>query len=174
MSRSDILKSALRSSIYSHKVSVEEPIDKIELIEEDIDIQENNSITENEFNFDFDEVINKVNTSSKLLNFNTTHKPMILEILDLIKNNQEEFIINKYQYTSFYWNGIPIFRIELKPINIDKVKTKELHISLHRYDREKQSILSEKKTQKILMFGLGGSLLLGIVAMLTMWRSPKD
>lgn len=154
--KSETLKNVLRGSIYSHKVSEEEPIEQIELEE-----------------FNFDKIRETIKKSSSLLNYNTTHKPIIMEILKILENNKDEFIVDQYKFTGFYWNGIPILRIELKSNDNQKdyITNKELHISLHRYKKEKTYIEAEKRTHKVLMFGLGGSLLLGsLIAAFSFFR----
>jgi len=137
----EIGKSALNSAIYSHKLTSDDAKETIKI----------NS-------FDVTKIKEKVTTSPSLLNFNTTHKPIIMEILDILDKNKDEFVVEQYKYTGFYWNGILMLRIELDKSD---VKDTELHISLHRYKREKNAIEADNRIHKILMAGLAISLLIG-------------
>lgn len=150
----NILKDALHGSIYSHNVSDDDAMESIELD-----------------TFDYKQIKEHIKNSSILLNYNTTHKPIITEIIDVFEENKDEFIIDQYSHIGFYWNGIPIIRIKFNT----NVKQKELHISLHRYNKEKIALETEKTTQKILMFGLGSSLIIGgVVAVMAFLRQKHD
>jgi hypothetical protein len=153
--KSDLLKEALRGSIYSHKPCEDEFVETISLD-----------------SFDCDKIKEHVKTSSNLLNYNVTHKPIILEILETLQKNKDEFIVDKYKHTGFYWNGVPIFRVNLTTDDVQT--TRELHISLHRYNSEKSSIGSEKKIQNMLIYGLVGSLIIGAGVTMAAIFKPND
>lgn len=119
-------------------------------------------------NFDTEKIKEQVRNSVPLLSYNDSHKPLIIEILDVLDQYRHNFLIDHQKHIGFYWSGIPVYRID---ISNDIPHNKLLHISLQKYKSEKEDIESEHKTQKLLMYGLGGSLLLGgIIAGLTLFR----
>jgi hypothetical protein len=146
----------LRSSIYSHRLSEDDPL-------ESLDVE----------SYNYDNIKEFVKNSIILLNYNTTHRPVIIEILNILGENSDEFIINQYKYIGFYWNGIPILRIKQHK---NDVKDRELHISIHRYNKEKMALIAEKKTNKIIIFGIGTSIIIaGIITLMNFIRkSNKD
>ena len=155
MSNSDLFKNALQWAIYSHKPSDDEPL-------EDYEVE----------SYDYNKMKEFVSGSIILMNYNTTHKSIIIEILNVLGENSDEFIIHQYKYIGFYWNGIPILRI--KQTKVD-VKDRELHISIHRYNKEKASLIAEKKTNKIIIFGIGASIIIaGVITLMTFIKKPKS
>jgi len=152
----NICNQALRSSIYSHRLSEDDPL-------ESLDVE----------SYNYDNIKEFVKNSIILLNYNTTHRPVIIEILNILGENSDEFIINQYKYIGFYWNGIPILRIKQHK---NDVKDRELHISIHRYNKEKMALIAEKKTNKIIIFGIGTSIIIaGIITLMNFIRkSNKD
>jgi hypothetical protein len=154
MYNSEICKNALQGSIYSHKLSDDAPLENLEVD-----------------SYDYDKIKEFVKNSIILLNYNTTHRPVIIEILNILGKNSDEFIIDKYKYIGFYWNGIPILRIKQSK---NDTNDRELHVSIHRYNKEKNSLISEKKTNKIITFGICASIIIaGIITLMTCIKKYK-
>ena len=154
MPNNDLCKSALQGAIYSHKLSEDDPLEYLEVD-----------------SYDYNKIKEFVKNSITLLNYNTTHRPVIIEILNILGENSDEFIIDQYKYIGFYWNGIPILRIKQ---NKTGVKERELHVSIHRYNKEKMSLLADKKSNKIIVFGIGASIIIaGVVTLMTFFNKRK-
>jgi len=145
---------ALEASTYCPKYSDEKAIDSITMEE-----------------FDVEKIKDHIRTSIELLSYSRSHKMSMIEILDVLNENKHIFLIDKQKYISFYWSGILIYRITiLKGV----AENKQLHVSLQKYKIEKEAIASEKTTQKLIMIGLGGSLLVGsIIALVTVFRKKE-
>lgn len=136
----DIKKKALNSSLYSHQISQDKPTALITLS-----------------HLDFPSIRSHIQNDPALLNFNTTHKPIILEILDLLEQYNNDYVIDQYKHIGFYLNGIPLVRIHLDSLD----NLRELHISLHRYTNEKSRIETDNRTNKLFIYGITGSFLIG-------------
>lgn len=109
--------------------------------------------------FDLESVKNEVRKSVRLLSYETSYKPLILEVLDVLHENKDLFFLDRHKYISFYWSGFNLCLIELK--DKDDTENKQLHVSLQKYKHEKESLMYERKNQRIMLFGFGGSLLIG-------------
>lgn len=131
-------KEALSISIYSHKVSNEEPRVSIELKELDIEI-----------------MIDEISKNPTLTNFKDSHQPIIKEILETLKNNKEELMAVNQKYIGFYHNGILILRFKFENYKTEK----EWHISIHRYKNKKTTIEKEIRTNRIMVATIAGSML---------------
>lgn len=138
----NLCKQALQDSIYSHKLSDDVPIDSIILD-----------------NYDYNKIKNFIKSSVILLNYNKSHKPIMIEIIDILNKNKDEFFIDQYKYLGFYWNGIPVLRITQNKID---ATDRELHISIHRYNKEKTLLQSEKRINTIIGCSIGVSVLVAI------------
>lgn len=155
MSNNNLFKTALQGAIYSHKLSEDDPLEYFEVD-----------------SYNYDKIKEFVKNSITLLNYNTTHRPVIIEILNILGENSDEFIIDQYKFIGFYWNGIPILRIKQ---NKTDVKERELHISIHRYNKEKSSLIADKKSNKIIILGIGASIIIaGVVTLTTFIRKYKN
>jgi len=118
--------------------------------------------------FDVDDAKDQVRKSVALLSHNKPYRGYILEILDILDQNKYDFLIDQHKYISFYWSGIPVLQFE---INSDIKHNKQLHISLQKYKTEKNEKMSDKKINKLIIFGLAASLILGsIVTGLTFYN----
>ena len=153
----DLKYKALESSIYCPKYTEQDqPIDSIALVD----------------GFDAEKIITNIKNSVDLLSYNRAYKPVMIEIINVIDQYKNEFLINYQKYISFYWNGIFVYRISINgEVNHDK----QLHISVPTYKKRKEEIASEERTNKLLMGGLLGSLIFGgIIVGLTLFRKNSD
>jgi len=117
--------------------------------------------------FDVETAKDGVRRSVELLSYQRSYRPLIVEILDVLDQNTAHFLVDKQNYFSFYWSGILVLRIEVK--NEDAGHGKQLHVSLQKYKVEKDKLEekrdTERKNNKMLMFGFGGSIIVaGLVA----------
>ena len=110
-------------------------------------------------NFDLDYIINFIEQSEKLLTIGFNFTPLLAEILQVLHDNGNEFLLWKQKQIGFYWHG----NLILKIINNSQDSNKIMYISMHKYQIEKESKISEKKNNRIIMAGLGGSLLIATV-----------
>ncbi len=118
--------------------------------------------------FDVEKAKEQIRASVNLLSYNKKYRPLIVEILDVLNHNKQDFLVDQQKYISFYWNGILILRLE---INKDVSHDKQLHISLQKYASEKEERISENKMSKLTLVTIGISLLVGgIIAGLTLFR----
>jgi len=121
--------------------------------------------------FDIEEVKKLIKESVTLLSYDKNYKPLIVEILDVLNKNKYEFLLDKQKYISFYWNGILILRIIFdNEVNHDK----QLHISLQKYKTVKDEKIHDKKFNRLLTFGLAGSLVLGGIIVALTFFGKKD
>lgn len=122
--------------------------------------------------FEIEEVKEKVKNSVQLLSHTNPYREYIVEILDILDTNSTDFLTHMHRYISFYWSGVPVL---LLIIESGITKDRQLHISLQKYKSEKRELVSDKKQNRMLMAGLGGTLLIGgfIVAM-AVFKSNKD
>ncbi len=109
--------------------------------------------------FDLDLVKEEVRQSIRLRSYENSFSPLILEVLDVLHENKALFFLDRHRYISFYWNGYNICLIDIE--NKEIHETKQLHISLQKYKNEKERLMAESKNSTIMMFGFGGSLLIG-------------
>lgn len=151
INKNDAAYKALESAIYCPPYKEENAIETIELNE-----------------FDIDKVKEQIRKSVALLSYNKKYRPLIIEIMDILDQNRDEFLLDQQKYISFYWNGILILRLIM---NKDVKHDKQLHVSLQKYASEKDQRIADNKMSRIILFGLTGSLLLGgIVTGLALWK----
>lgn len=109
-------------------------------------------------------IIFDILNSTELIDFGLSKRDSIIEILNVFKNNNDEYkAIKYYKYIGFYWNGKLVLRL-INNGNIDDNNVnddKELHISLHRYHDEKNIYKENKNINKFLVFG--ASLVVGVI-----------
>lgn len=110
--------------------------------------------------FDVEKIKDTVRKSVELLSYNTHYKPIILEILDVLNENKNIFIIDQQKYIAFYWSGILVLLIE---INREVTHSKQLHVSLQKYRTEKQSKIDEKRMNNAVVLGAGTTVLASLV-----------
>ena len=147
---------ALETSVYCPVFKDEDFIDEIEL----------------DGKFDIETVKTGVRESVELLSYNKSYKPLILEILDVLDQNSNAFLIDNQKYISFYWSGIPIFRIIM---NKEVKHNKQLHISLQKYQTEMDDIIKENKTNLMIFIGIGTTVFLGgILVGLSLWKFKSN
>lgn len=124
--------------------------------------QKDNFIESFEINeFDVEELKNLAKNSVSLMSHSQNYRLLIIEILDILAKNKYDFLIAGQNYITFYWSGIPVLEII---INKDTEHGKQLHISLQRYKEIKGELISDKKTNRILLSGVGLSLALSVGA----------
>ena len=122
--------------------------------------------------FDVEKAKDMIRKSVKLLSHSKGYRDLLIEILDVLDRNRYDFLADQQKYISFYWSGIPVLLII---INKTVAHDKQLHISLQKYKVIKQEKVSEKKTNRVIMLGLGGSLLIGgVIAGLALLRSRRE
>ena len=134
--------------------------------------KEDNAIETIDLNeFEIEACKESIKNSIALLSYDKSYKPLIIEILDILDRNKFEFLLEQHKCIAFYWNGILILRINIKK---EVMHNKVLHISLQKYKNEKEHRISDKKTNRILMAGLGGVLLIGtLIAGVTLFKSKN-
>jgi len=119
--------------------------------------------------FDVEKAKDQVRSSVNLLSYEKSHRPIIIEILDVLERNKNEFLMDKQKYITFYWNGILVMRITIDH-HVDH--NRQLHVSLAKYSDVKKNLISDKKNMfmfKLGMISLG--LLGGVVAIFSFFRS---
>jgi hypothetical protein len=123
--------------------------------------------------FNGDEAKDKVRDSVQLISHNNPYRKYIIEILDVLNSNKDDFLTDMHKYVSFYWSGVPVLLINIKD---GIIKDKQLHISLQKYKSEKRELISDKKQARMIMAGLGTTILLGgfIIGMNVFKRSVSD
>lgn len=147
----DINFKSLEASIYCHPFKEDIAIDTI-IVDK----------------FDCEKIKDKIQKSIPLLNYDKTYKPLILEIIDILDQNKNDFLVDQQKYISFYWNGMLIFRII---INKDVKHDKQLYISLQKYINEKEERLSDKNLAILTSIGIIGIITIGIVVGIMLFRS---
>lgn len=122
--------------------------------------------------FDVDKAKEEVRGSVAILSHSNRYRELIIEILDVLDRNKGEFLTDKHKYISFYWSGIPVLLLKIENgVNNER----QLHISLQKYKSDKRDIISDKKTNRFIMFGLGTTLVLGgILVGVTLFRKKGD
>lgn len=115
---------ALESSVYCPLYKEENAIETVELDGE----------------FDVEKIKTAVRDSVELLSYQKSHRPEILEILDVLDQNNANFLVDKQNYISFYWSGVLVLRVN---VNRDSVNShsKQLHVSLQKYKVEKAKLI---------------------------------
>lgn len=150
----DLKYKSLNESVYCPPFKEDNAIDTIELDE-----------------FDVEAAKKLIKESIALLSYNNNFKPLIVEILDVLDQNKHEFLLDQQKYLSFYWSGILILRITIKK---EVNHNRQLHVSLQKYKSEKENKIAEKRTNRVIMAGLGGSLLIGgFIAGLAFFKSKN-
>lgn len=114
---------ALEASVYCPNYSEEKPIDEVIISQE----------------FDVEKAKDHIKNSVALLSYNKSHKPLIIEILDVLDQYKSEFLVEQQQYICFYWSGILVYKVTIKKDNEIGHK-KELHVSLQKYKNEKENM----------------------------------
>ncbi len=84
---------------------------------------------------------------------------MIIEILDVLAQNTAHFLVDRQRHISFYWSGILVCRIDINNEDDEDNHGKQLHVSLQKYKVEKERLAKEERSNNLMIFGLGGSLL---------------
>lgn len=110
--------------------------------------------------FNVEKVKTLIRDSIPLLSYSKKFRPLILEILDILEENRNDFLVDQQRYISFYWNGILIVRII---IDKDVGHDKQLHVSIQKYVTEKEEIVKDKKWTRITGAGIVGVLTLGVI-----------
>lgn len=134
---------ALESAVYCPPYTYENSID---------------SLTIDKFNSD--QIKQHIKGSVPLLSYNTTYIPIMIDILDILYQYKNNFLIDDQKYISFYWSGILIYRIT---INKKVSHEKQLHIKLQKYKTEKENITVDNNTNRFLIFLGGASLIIGTI-----------
>lgn len=109
-------------------------------------------------NFDVEDIKDKVRKSVQLISYDNPYRELILEILDVLYLNKNDFLTDMHKYISFYWSGIPVLLLEVKE---GKTVDKQLHISLQKYKTDKRDLIAEKKKDRMILGGLGATLFIG-------------
>jgi len=104
--------------------------------------------------FDVEIIKDKIRKSVELIGHQDHYKPLILEILDILDLNKNAFLIDEHKYITFYWSGILVCKIE---IDIEAKHNKQLHVSLQKYIKEIEIRENERQSNKLIMYGFGGS-----------------
>lgn len=141
MNFDDVKYRALEASVYCPPYKEDNPVETIKLE-----------------NFDIEKVKDSVRSSVNLLAYEKQHRQLILEILDILDERGNFFLLDQQKYLSFFWNGIPLLRICFdKEVNHDK----QLHISLSKYKSEKETMTSDKKLTVLTLGAAGISVFVG-------------
>lgn len=136
---------ALEASVYCPNHGDEKPIDGVELIQE----------------FDIEKIKDHVKNSVPLLSYNKSHRPVIIEILDVLDQYKSEFLVDQQKYICFYWSGILIYKVTIKKENDELHHEKELHVSLQKYKTERDNMMWNRN----FMYGVYGSIFVGFGAL---------
>ena len=113
----DLRCEALEASVYHPEYKQETPIAQLELKE-----------------FDAGIIKEHIRGSVDLLAYNRAHRPLLIEIVDVLDQNKQNFLIDSQQYFSFYWNGRLVYQVLIKG---EFEHTKDCHISYYKYKTEK-------------------------------------
>lgn len=148
----DIKFRALEAAVYCPPFKEESAIETIEMDE-----------------FDVEKAKEGIRKSVALLSYNKKYRPLIVEILDVLDQNKNEFLLDQQRYLSFYWNGILILRIN---INKDVAHDKQLHVSIQKYETGKNERLNDRKMSRFVMMGVGGSFTVAaLIGLITIFKS---
>ena len=142
----DIRFKALESSVYCPPFKEENAIEAIQLDGE----------------FDVEKAKDGVRRSVSLLSYQRSYRPDIIEILDVLAQNTAHFLVDRQKHITFYWSGILVCRIDINNPNGENDHGKQLHVSLQKYKVEKERLEKEKRSNNMMLFGLGGSLIVGV------------
>ncbi len=142
----DIKFKALESSVYCPPFKEENAIETIQLDEE----------------FDVEKAKDAVRRSVSLLSYQRSYRPLIIEILDVLAQNTAHFLVDRQRHISFYWSGILVCRIDINNEDDEDNHGKQLHVSLQKYKVEKERLAKEERSNNLMIFGLGGSLLVAV------------
>lgn len=110
--------------------------------------------------FNVEEAKQLVRQSEELLSHTNKYREIIIEILDILDNHVSDFLTNKHKYISFYWSGLGIVLFEITDGIYDN---KTLHISLQKYKETKRDLISEKKSNRLLVGGIAGTITLATI-----------
>lgn len=108
---------ALEASVYHPEFKRDKPIASLELDE-----------------FDAGAIKEHIRSNIDLLSYNRSHRPLLIEIIDVLDQNRQNFLIASQKYFSFYWNGRLIYQVIIKGTF---EHNKDCHISFHKYKTEK-------------------------------------
>lgn len=118
--------------------------------------------------FDNNQIKDLIRKSVALLSYERRYRPLILDVLDVLDENKEEFFLHHMRYITFYWNGILILRINISSVEECIENNKQLHVSLQKY----QKGIEEKKLDRYIMAGVGGSITLAaLFGFMTIWNN---
>lgn len=125
------------------------------------------SITVDEY--DLDKIKDQVRDSVEILSYSTNYKQIILEILDILHKNRNDFMVDQQKYINFYWSGMLVLRVTVQK---EVQHNKQMHISMQRYQNAKEDLIRDKKMDKLMLTGLGGAVVVGgVIAGLAFFRS---
>ncbi len=122
----DLKCRALEAAVYSPQYKEEEPIDEI-VFQEELDVEA---------------VKEHMRGSVPLTSYNRDHYLQMVEILDVLHQYRNNFLVDHYRYITFYWSGVLVFRI-----TVDKEVThnKQMHISVQKYKSEYEKLEQERR-----------------------------
>ena len=120
--------------------------------------------------FDGDTIIEQIKNSVELLNYDDTLKPVLIEIVELMKDNRRKFLIDEQKYISFYWNNMLILLLK---INKDVKHNKQLHVSIQKYKEEISERISDRRLNRLLTLGVGGTIMLGVTIALVSFMKKQ-
>lgn len=113
-------------------------------------------------------ICDAVANSGNLLGFD---KPLIVEIVEALGNNKERFGLDKHHNIGFYFNGKPLLRIRLGE-NETGDERQVVHVSIQKYRTYKTELLVDKKVNRVMIAGFGGTLfMLGVIIGMTTFRN---
>jgi len=118
---------ALEAAVYCPNHGDDKPIDSVELLE-----------------FDVEKIKDHVKNSVPLLSYNKSHRPIIVEILDVLDQYRSEFLVDQHKYICFYWSGILVYKVVVKKSS-EATHDKELHVSLQKYKTERDNLVWNRK-----------------------------
>lgn len=157
----ELKHTALMSSVYFQDRINDVPIDQIDF----------------DYNLDTEAVKEHMRNSVLLFSNNKNYRHMIVEILDVMNQYRQDFLMDNNNCIIFSWNGLVIYKINM---NKDKQfnHNKQLHVSLQKYNTEKE-ILKKKQEAHDMDLSLNRVMYGGLVALvvlgcgfagLTYWR----